>query len=347
MTKRVFLLVISMPTAVLTASVNAQAQARWKPIYSSANLTNHSLSFEPNPGMTSGPTCYIEDVGLQAYADHGGVAANTRLSNIFVNAIGYKKFYDNLPSGDPISLGIYKYSSMVRLPAVPFAGVSQTQNPQCVQMMIQLYDGTNALWENNKTSLEATVYWDLNPWTADCGKVKVYTMEGGSLKLLDTGLSVITNTDWHSFEIVADLAHRQWISACCDGYSVDLSNASLAYVAHPEWDNSLGLSLSTESMNCFPGTSFVYVFSWTTEFKNVQFNRLEFDAGFASPPLTGGCVNIEWESEPFAKYRIRTSEDLFNWTQQTNLWTGTGTNLLFSEPIAGRTNRFYRVYVEP
>jgi len=275
--------------ALLPLAVKAVAGTNWNVLYATTNLAGHALSYESNPGTTGGPPCSLSDVSLSVFADYGTVTANANRTNIFVNAIGYRKFIETYTNGQAVSLGIYRYRGSLRLPAVPAPSVVQTQNAQTVQMMIQVWDGREKLWDSNSNALEATMYWDLNPWNADFGKVKIYTMNTGALALVNTGITVPPDTNWHTFELVADFSNRTFISAGMDGIVVNLSAVSIAQVTHTDWSTNVAISMTAESMNTWPGASFDYVFWWTTEFRGLDFARQEYVADTEAPvpnPMT-------------------------------------------------------------
>ena len=242
-------------------------------IYSSLNLAGHSLFPECNPGNTSSCPCSGTDVSLLAFESYGEVTSNVRAVNTYVNAIGYKKFVETLPSGEPITLGVYTYTGEVNLPTLPNPDAAQTNNPQAVHLMIQLWDGRDTLFPSHRATVEGTIYWDLNPWvTGEYGKVKVYT---NPLNLVDTGIRVVptATTAWHSFEVVVDLGRQKYVSITIDGDTRDLSDFELARVSQPSWGNEVSLSITTESLASWPQANCANVFSWATRFRNLEFKK--------------------------------------------------------------------------
>ena len=168
-------------------------------------------------------------------------------------------------------MGIYRYVGQVSLPVLPAPDTSQRENPQAVHIMIQLWDGRNALFASNGSTLEGTIYWELNPWAADYGNIKIYT---GPLDLVDTGITLTPDLDWHTFELVVDLANQRYVSVRMDGETRDMGSYELAQVSHPEWGSDVSLNITTESMAAWPHSNCAYVFVWTTRFRDLAFQVL-------------------------------------------------------------------------
>ncbi|GIV57875.1 MAG: hypothetical protein KatS3mg042_0788 [Rhodothermaceae bacterium] len=244
------------------------------PLYTSANLAGHEVFAECNPGNQSQCACDTSDVALRSRNGHGEVTSNANRRGTYVNAIGARKFTDTFPDGTPLTLGRYSYTGEVRLPVLPRPDATQRENPQAVHMMVQLYDGRDALFAAEKTTLEGAIYWDLNPWLPDVGTIRVYTGED-PLSLVDTGLTVPPDTAWHTFSLTVDLATRRYVAITVDGQIRDLSHLPLARVAHPEWGDDLSLILTTESMAAWPQATCGQVFTWTTHFRNLVFTRAD------------------------------------------------------------------------
>jgi hypothetical protein len=241
-------------------------------IYSSHGLLGHSIFAECNPGGDSNCACSQEDALISSFTDYGEVTSNVREANTYVNAIGYKKFIEVFPDIDPITLGVYRYSGEFRLPVLPAPDLDQRENPQAIHLMIQFWDGRNELLPVNDHTLEGTIYWDLNPWTVDAGKIKIYTYP---LDLMDTGLYLQPDTEWHRFSLVIDLNSQKFVSVTIDDQTVYLSNIGLARVYHDDWGNDLSISLTTESMAAWPQADCTYIFKWTTQFRNLVFIKLD------------------------------------------------------------------------
>jgi hypothetical protein len=248
------------------------------PIYASRNLSGHEVFAECNPGGTSQCPCSADDVQIASLADYGEVTSNVEAEHTYVNAIGFKKFRETFPDGTPIALGTYRYAGQFRLPTLPEADPNQVANPQAVHLMIQLWDGRNALYASDKTTLEGTIYWQLNPWESDRGTIKVYVWP---LELVDTGIVLAADTAWHTFELVVDLAAGRYLSITIDGQRADLSAFELAQVHHPEWADDVSLSITTESLAAWPGPACERVFTWTTQFRDLVFSAVAVSDGQA------------------------------------------------------------------
>ena len=259
------------------ASWNEGYNFRFSPqyylIYTSQNLSGHSVYAECNPGGETNCSCSDEDVSITYFKDYGEVTSNPREINTYVNAIGYKKFNETFPDRDSIDVGIYKYTGQVRLPDSSSFDVNNTTNPQAVHMMIQLWDGRKGLWNSNNHTLEGTIYWDLNPWTPDGknGTIMIYTKP---TKLIPIA-NLTPDTDWHTFELVINLTSKKYISISIDGKLVDLSTYELTQVYHgpgsPEqWGEDISLSITTESLASWPGKNCESNFTWTTQFKDLE-----------------------------------------------------------------------------
>jgi hypothetical protein len=241
-------------------------------------LANYGLAFEPNPGISgSYPTTPdITDVGMVTDSSGGwtNVTANVKPRNVFVNAIANYRNTNTTPDGQPIQLAIYRYIYAVRLPSVPVASQTNPINAQVVHQMIQFWDGSNTLWQANKHTLEASIYWSLNPWQSDFGDIYVYTTDvNGNLARINTGIVLKPDTNWHVFDVRADLKNKIFMGIAVDNNWDPLTNVPLAEVSHPNWGGDLSLIFTAESMNCYPGPNATYVNSWTTQFKDVKLFR--------------------------------------------------------------------------
>jgi hypothetical protein len=281
----IFLVVI-----VLLYSIVGGGNAQSKVIYTSQNLSNHSVTAECPIGSTC--QCFPENVDIVPKVSYGEVSSNVLEKETYVNAIGHKKFTETFPSGDSIALGIYNYTGQVKLPARPSPDVNQKENPQAVHMMIQLWDGRNGLWDSNKTSLEGSIYWDLNPWTQDGmdGKTKIYIK--GVDSPIDTGINITPNTKWHTFELVVDFQTKKYVSISFDDNAKNLENYELAQVYHGPgssnpWGNDISLSITTESLAAWPGENCNDVFTWTTQFKDLNLSNT------STPPVTAKITEPE------------------------------------------------------
>ncbi len=248
-------------------------------IYQSSNLAGHKIAAECNPGGTISCACLDKDVQILSSPDYGEVVSNINLQQTYVNAIGYKPFHENFPDGKTISLGAYRYRYKVRLPVLPKADITQQENPDAVHMMIQLWDGRNALWQSDKRTMEFAIYWDLNPWTKDYGLIKLYTT---NLALYNTGIRLTPDTNWHDFELVGDFERQKYISVTIDGNRKEVGLVSPVMVHQPTWGNEISLTITTESMAAFPGIGCENRFIWKTVFKDVELSYLTGNLPLAS-----------------------------------------------------------------
>lgn len=247
-------------------------------LYESVNLAGHAVSPECFPVTCPDPqpVCDADDVGITSEADHGTVISNVvPEQGVFVNAIGYKNFIEVFPDGTPIVLGTYKYTGVVKLLATPKPDINQVDNPENVHMMIQLYDGRNALWTPDKRTLEGTIYWDLNPWTDDgqAGTLKIYI--DSQPDPMNTGKTLLPDRNEHTFELIVDFANKKYVSMTVDGTTTDLSMYGLHQRTHADWENHVALSITTESEAANPqNETGCSTFRWETAFKNLQFFAL-------------------------------------------------------------------------
>jgi hypothetical protein len=240
-------------------------------IYASPGLLGHSVFAECNPGGGTDCACSQLDASISSFTGYGEVT-NVRGVNTYVNAIGFKKFIEVFPDSQPVTLGVYQYSGEFRIPVLPVPDLSQVENPQAIHLMIQFWDGRNQLLPLNDHTLEGAIYWDLNPWNVDYGKIKIYALP---LDLIDTGLYLQPDTQWHRFSLVIDLNYQKYVSISIDDQSLYLSEVGLAQVYHDDWGNDLSIGLTTESMATWPQTDCTFVFKWTTQFRNLVFSRLD------------------------------------------------------------------------
>lgn len=241
-------------------------------LYSSSNLSGHEVFAECNPGGGTSCPCTSGDVAMSKTKTFGMVTANPNTSHTWVNAIGNKTFIEQLPNNRSIDLSVYKYSVETRLPLLPKADINQTRNPQGIHTMIQMYDGRNALWQANKHTLEAVIYWELNPFTSEYGKIKIFT--DPAYTLIDTGMKVTPDVRWHRFEIIADFIKQEYRSITIDGKTKNLSGTKLLSVSQPTWGEEVTLAITTESLPAWPLSECTYTFSWSQAFRNILFYEL-------------------------------------------------------------------------
>jgi hypothetical protein len=264
-------LVISPPARSPNPIAPAQDPQESRLLYASATLRGHSIFAECNPGGTTHCQCDSQDASIHSSAGYGEVSANPLEQATFVNAIGFKKFSEYFPDGSPVSLSSYLYQGSFRLSALPQPDLLQAQNPQAVHLMIQFWDGRNALAPMHQNTLEGVIYWDLNPWLADYGSIKVYTYPA---VLADTGLRLTPDLNWHTFALSVDLVQQRYRTVVIDGQAAGLSALPLAQVHHPDWNRTVMLSLTTESENAYPGPACWLTFHWETQYRDLTFRRL-------------------------------------------------------------------------
>jgi len=248
----------------------------WKLLYSSSNLQGHSIAAECNPGNGTNCSCLDEDASLVSNSNYGEVIANPFHKNTWVNAIGYKKFIESFPDGSKIKLDVYKYTALTRMPTLPSPNDNQQQNPQAVHLMMQLYDGRNEFGRGSKNSLEATVFWELNPWTeaGRSGKISLYTPDPNNPKvpiLSDTGFQ-IKDTNWHNITLEADFSAEKYISITVDGNKKYI-NVPLLKLNKPDWNSSISFSITTESEPSWPRQNCEKIFYWNQYFKDIKFYK--------------------------------------------------------------------------
>ena len=242
-------------------------------------LNGYGVSAECNPGGTTNFACSAADVSIATGSDpsyvFSNVTANPGADLTFVNAIGNIKFTNDTPDGQPVQLTTYRYIYAIRLPLVPTTTSAPWIGEQAHQM-IQFWDGSNKLWPANKPTLEAAMYWKLNPWDAGYGHIFAYTTDSsGTLSSVDTGIVIPPDTNWHVFEVRSDLLNRVWAGLAVDGQWNPLTNLPLARIYQPTWGSDLSLILTAESENAYPGSTNPIVTQWTTEFKDPKLYRLD------------------------------------------------------------------------
>jgi hypothetical protein len=260
------------PTATVTPSATPTSTATpGDVIYASRNLGGHAIYAECFYRGTSGCECGPDDASIASYGDYGEVTANPQGHRTFVDAIGYRKFIETLPNGYPITLGAYRYAGEFRLTAIPHPNPAQLANGESIHAMVQLWDGRNALYQSNRTTLEGTLFWSLNPWDANYKKIRIYTYP---LTLIDTGIILTPDTIWHSFELAVDTVSQRYLYIAIDGRRVDLSGTRLAQVYQPNWGSEVSLAITTESGNANPGAGCPNIFKWTLQFRNLKFGYI-------------------------------------------------------------------------
>lgn len=236
-------------------------------LYESGNLEDYAAFAECNPGGTTKCPCGPSDVKVTQLEGYGQVTANVRGTYSFVNAIARHTFYDRFTLNEPITQDIYAYEGEVQLPYVPRPAYDRFYSAQAVHIMMQRWDGRTAA----RTTQEAVLYWHLNAWTPEFGRVSVYT--GQPAVLRDTGLTLTPDTAWHTFRLVADFAANQYVSLTIDGVSVEVRQP-LAAVYHPDWRPDNAFTLTAESENAWPGAATCpTTFGWITRFREMKLWR--------------------------------------------------------------------------
>lgn len=313
-------------------------------LYESPNLQGDSLSAECNPGGATDFPCNAGDVAFRSYPDHAEVTSNPLVRHTYVNAIGFRPFYETFTNGYPIGLFSYTYTAQVRLPVLPAPDVRQTNNPQAVHVMIQLWDGRNGLWPAAKHTLEATIYWDLNPWTPDYGKIKIYS--GSSLTPTNSGLTLKPDTAWHTLRVTADFQRQEYLGIEVDALKVDLPGTALAQRDHSldtGWatDNSVKLSLTTESLAAFPANP-GNRFTWTTQFRNVVLSAPNPQLGWRE---TGKQLILSWPAST-GHFFIETTDSLappVSWRQLNTPPVQTAGVVTVTAATGVNGSQFYRL----
>lgn len=270
----------TLAALLIGACSPAGADQNWTKVYDHPGaLAHYQLTLEANPGNNGHypTTPDMSDVGMRNTVALGrpctAVTANVKPRNVYTNALAFYKLNTKTPDGKPIALTTYRYDFAVRLAHAPVAEQGP-YNGQSVEMSMQFWDGSNDLWKADKRQVEATIYWDMNPWDKTCGEIFVYTQgPGGGLKLYDTGIYLKPDTNWHTFELRADLGRKLWTGITIDGRTNPLTNLPLLLRRHADWGPGVFLALTAESMNCYPGPEAKYVNQWTTDFADVRLYR--------------------------------------------------------------------------
>jgi hypothetical protein len=270
---RLLAVVAFITVALLGAARTASWGGSYQTLYTSRNLGDYIVNPECNPGGgTECEGCSSEDVEIKVEPTYGLVTSNKNKENIWVNAIGGKLFIETFPDDSPISLGTYRYLYQIRLPLTPFPDVNQEDNPEGMHLVIILWDGRDALFQTDGYSVEAGIYWSVNPWNeANYGKIQIWT-SADPIVLIETGITVEPDTEWHTFELIADFINQKYISITIDGETKNLDTVDLPRVAHPDWGNEVALIITAESMSAWPSADCSSVFTWTTHFKDVEFS---------------------------------------------------------------------------
>ncbi len=237
-------------------------------LYASENLADFYLSAECNPGGVSDCPCSIDDVEMEFFDNYAVITSNPNLNHTYVNAIGGYSMIETYPSGIPIRQGIYKYSGKLRIPSIPTADVTRADIPQAAHMVMFFWDGRNALLENDKVSFEGGMFWNLNPWDPNKGKIYIYT---NPIIPIETGLIIEPDTQWHDIELIVDFYSFTYVSITIDGTTADLSGIPVAQVFRPNWGDEVALLFSVESLAAWPLPGCPYTFTWPVYYKDIAF----------------------------------------------------------------------------
>ncbi|WP_020579733.1 hypothetical protein [Actinopolymorpha alba] len=238
-------------------------------------LAGYGVNAECNPGGGSFP-CDGSDVAIQHLSGYTAVTANPRGRITFVNAIGNRRFTDRTPDQQPLRLTSYEYVFAVRLPLVPSRDTAPWF-PEQIHQMIQFWDGSERLWDSNKRTMEAAAFWKLNPWDPNFGKIFIYSRDASdNLIAVDTGFMPRLDTNWHIFDLHADLASQTYAGLLIDGLRVpNVQGRPLAWISHPDWGSDVTLILTAESENAYPGSQNPIVTQWTTQFRDPKLYRFD------------------------------------------------------------------------
>ncbi len=257
-------------------------KASGKLIYSSTNLSGHASFVECNPG---GGNCECNDNNnhLVSYSDYGIVTSNPDHVNTYENIIGYKKFEHTFPDNSAIQLGMYKYKGEFRFPYLPSTDPAAYYNGQVAHMMIQLWDGSDALFQSENKTLEATIYLNINAWDnpPNTGKVQFYTIDNTPQNIPDPNNPSVPwyidlDTQWHKFQIIADLKNKKYIAISIDNKTAFLNTYDLHRVFHDDWGEDVSLVITTESQSASPQSNCLPAFTWPIYYKNTELSFYEF-----------------------------------------------------------------------
>lgn len=260
--------------AVHQTSLNAHIPGYHR-IYSTVNLDGMTVNTEPNPGgTTNGPFSLdpLDDAKLDIFPDHGELTANYALNLSWINALAGMKFIERFPDGNNLFLTRFKYSGYFRTPVLSSPNPAQVDNGQSVQALILLYDGRNALWKADNFAIEACFSWRLNAWNlAEYGKIQIFTT---NLALVDSGITLPHDTQWHYFEMIVDVERKMWVSIRIDDQLADVSSVPLSLVDRSAWKGDTGISLliTVESCPVYPNNPILLPFRWNTHFRDLEFS---------------------------------------------------------------------------
>lgn len=209
-------------------------------LISSADLSGADVSAEPDPG--GGTACgYTQgNVSVEDRGDYSAIVSNPDENSEWVNTIAGFTAWD--PGETP---DVLHYTTDVRLPVIPSADPSQYENGNASHIVLFWWPGS----ESSGVSYEAGLVWVLNPWDLNYGSLLAYS---GPLNLVDTGIDLDPDEEWHTIQIKADFTELEWISVTVDEDEYDMSNVDLAYVSRPTWGETPGLIVTVESLSLWP-----------------------------------------------------------------------------------------------
>ncbi len=248
--------------------------AAYQSVYTNQSLSGFDVNPECNPDGNTPcfDNCTDDDIAISDNGTFGTVTANIHKELIWVNAIGGTRFADSFPEGTPISLGTYKYSCQVRLPVMPDKAQADSIIPEGVHLVMFLWDGDEELFASNRESLEAGLFWQVNPWHEGLdsyGRVKVYT-GFDPIVPIETNIRLEPDTEWHTFEVVADFEQQKYVSLTVDGVTDDLSGVDVARVDRSGWGWDLEFMVTTESLPLWPTEDCTGAYTWTTQFRTIE-----------------------------------------------------------------------------
>lgn len=271
-------------------SLNQFCQSQpFRMIYNSTDMSDYKVTDECNPGGGTQCECSMDDAGIEYSSGYMEVISNKSQKHLWINSIGYKKFIDTFPDGKPVSVSRYKYSYQTRMKVLPKPDTSQLQNPQAVHLMLQLYNGSGELWSGAKEAREGAIYWELNPWNADFGKIKVYTT---NFQLAETGIILNPDTNWHTFGLELDFSSLKYQKIYVDTLESDISGIPVLVKSYPGWSSENVLGLTAESMATWPGDTCKFVFSWHQQFKNSQLYTDSVSTSMDNENIIRGNFNL-------------------------------------------------------
>ncbi len=290
---------IMLSVILFSCAVNvyARGEGTFRRVFSSPGMSGFAVNPECNPdGKTPcWDNCTSDDVAMSDNGTFGTVTSNKNVERIWVNAIGGMSFEDNFLDERPIVLGTYKYKYDVKLPIMP--NMTQPDNiiPECVHQVMVLWDGDDALFQSDGKSVEAGLFWSVNPWheigDEDLyGRIKIYT-SFDPIVPIETELQLAPDTEWHTFELVADFVDRKYVSITIDGDFADISDVDLPRVDRSaSWGRNLAFIFSAESLSIYPTVACPGAYTWTTYFRNFELSILDTSTEISTSTTTASAT---------------------------------------------------------